>query len=150
VVHFSQSHGQDADSGAFRVAAISTLELMVNAILAARSVLDKSAYWGPVRVIHQFRFGSPFHVTDPVNQYTENYDLLTQKAPVQAGQYEHVVPEVRFADFGDSIRPILVELLHQVYQTSNDPACPWFDTGDYLRKEMRGFLPSELVEYLEQ
>ena len=125
-----------------------TLETLVAALITARHVLDKSAYWGPVRVIHRLKIGSLFHLKDPTKP--ADWELVVDKKPVAPGTYSHIVPEVNLREQGGNFNLILRELLHQVFQTNGEASCPWFGPSGEVEQRMERFLRRDLYEHLKR
>ncbi len=122
------------------------LAVLFAALVTSHYVLDKCSYWGPVRVIHRLNISSPFHLTNVAKG--ENWELYTHKKPITPGVYEHTIPEVDLREQGGSIKLVLRELLHQIFQTSGEAACPWFVESGDIDPKMESFLPPELFKHL--
>ncbi len=121
------------------------LETLVAALVTSRYVLDKCAYWGPVRVIHRLKIDLPFRLTDVTKGDRDIYVCANLIAP---GVYVHTIPEVNLREQGNSIKLILKELLHKIFQTRGEAACPWFAESDDIDPKMKLFLPPELFKHL--
>jgi len=120
-----------------------SLEGIVAALVVARYMLDNASYWGPVRVIHQIRSESSFFVQAPGHL---TFSILR---PADAGSYQHEIPAFTFAELGSSFKPLLVELLHQIYQTGGMQECPWFTESGDLTSGVERFLPRVVLEHLQ-
>jgi hypothetical protein len=147
LVHFAHIlEGLQKQSTNTSINLVWTLDILVAALVTARYVLDTCAYWGPVRVIHRLNIGFPFYLEDPHKGM--DYEFNIYKQPVSPGIYTHTVPEVNLVEQGGSIKLILRELLHQIFQTNGEAACPWFDESGEVKQEMGNFLREDLFKQL--
>jgi hypothetical protein len=99
-----------------------------------------------VRVIHQFRTAWPFHIADPIRG--QDWELFSDRKPIEAGSYSHIVAELNFKEVGGSLKLVIRELLDQIFQTYGDERCPWFDVGGSLRAGMERFIPPQFISQL--
>ncbi len=124
------------------------LQTMIAALLTARWILEKAAYWGPVRVEYRLRVGSPFHLLD-IGEIAEHIRIM-RPAPIDAGEHIHTVPEFDFAQFSGKLKVPLRELLDQMFQTAGRVRCPWFDASGNLTNSVRSRVSPHLLKYLEE
>lgn len=146
LIHFAVRRIKSPSGTTGKLSAIHSLDLIVAALSVSKFILEKAAYWGPVRVIHQFRTGWPFHVIDPTRG--QDWELLSGRKPIETGSYCHVVGELNFKEFGGSVRHVIRELLDQIFQTNGDERCPWFDVAGNLRAGMERYIPADLLARL--
>ncbi|MGA2258218.1 MAG: hypothetical protein ABSG53_26430 [Thermoguttaceae bacterium] len=125
---------------------MNSLVTLVAAITTARYMLDKCSYWGPVRIVHRVKVKLPFYWIDPTKG--AQYEILFDRKPIPAGTYSHIVPEANLREQGGSIKVVLRDLLHQMFQTAGDAACSWFEPSDDLKTGMDRFLQPELCKHL--
>ncbi len=68
-----------------------------------------------------------------------------------AGVYLHVVAEANFAELNGDIRPIVRELMDQLFQTSGESHCTWFaPSGEFNGEAMRAYLSQPLIDQIKQ
>jgi len=147
LVHLAEASARAKDPGPANVRLDNTLEMLVAALLMGRHVLDRCAYWGPIRVVHRLNINLPFYLKDP--KKGEEWESIIDKKPVAPGTYTHVVPEVNLRQEGGSIRLILRELLHQIFQTNGEAACPWFLPSGEVDQQLERFLRKNLHDALK-
>jgi hypothetical protein len=121
------------------------LEAIIGGLTLSRYILDRTAYWGPVRVIHQLRVKSPFYIDFP----GERSELTRmQFDPIPAGTYEHAFSEFSFIELGSSLKPVLLDMLDQLFQTGGRQRCPWFNEAGDLVEGMEQYCAEDLLQHL--
>jgi len=144
MVHLAEARSENGISRSYPQECLS---IAVPALLTARYLLAQAAYWGPVRVIHHLKATAPFTLSPGMGSYLPPSGGDRRR---EAGEYDHVVPEVTFAELGNTIQPILRELMDQVFQTGGWPSCPWFDESGDLKSKMPLNFGGCLVEHLRK
>lgn len=147
LVHCAGPFGNHSKNGLLLAYFTQALESIVAAMVTARHILESAGYWGPVRVIHRLRAGSPFCLLD-AREIPERLRCFGH-SPVDPGEYLHVLPEANLRESGTTFRPILRELMDQVFQTGGRETCPWFDASGDLTELGRSLVPPQLLKYLE-
>lgn len=119
----------------------SIAELPATAMLLARHVLSLSNYWGPVRMCHVLRIGTPVFTVagDRLNPLERN------RGPRPPGEYRHEVYEVNL-DNPVEMCAAAVDLVDQLFQMAGHPCCPWFDGS--RRRVPNARLPRDLDRLL--
>lgn len=146
-VHLAHASLQERRGETARFYLNETTQDLVETLLAARYVLEKCAYWGPVRIIHRLNAAVPFYLTDPTKR--PGWEFVADVKPLEARPYTHEVPEVNLKEPGIA-KMILRELLDKIFWTKGEAACPWFDASGKIAEKMRSFLPSHVFDHLTQ
>ncbi|NQU22520.1 MAG: ATP-binding protein [Candidatus Nealsonbacteria bacterium] len=97
-------------------------KILTAVLSTARYILDKAAYWGPVRVEYRLNAQQPFHLE--YGGKSRDFILATGRKPVDIDRYVHAVPEVTLKEQSGSFDTVLAELMDQVYQTGGQEHCP--------------------------
>jgi hypothetical protein len=131
----------------FAEAAVVTLEdrpyidiwrLIVNqlsALEAARFVLSRCYYWGPVQIVQTLQVPYGAFAVMPFNQ-------VYPMGHFGPGTVESLLPEVNLRERGDDLEPVARELCDQVFQCLGAATCPLFKEDGHLLDELRRHLPS--------
>ena len=100
--------------------AIEMLDRLVTALEVSRELLDRAAYWGPVRVVHVLR------LTKPTTLAVDSVGPFGEVGEIPADTYQHVAYEVNLKGLGHSLGSVAKEILDQLFHAAGRAECPWF------------------------
>jgi len=130
LIHFADSPQPEPQDGRIWVRPEKTFDILTAVLLAARYVLEKAAYWGPVRVVYRL---NAQHKFDFFHWREERFIAQAlRRKPIDAGTYDHSLPEINLKERGDDLGWVLKELMDQFYQTFGEEFCPWFEPSGAL------------------
>lgn len=123
LVHLSANELGGTDRPVF--GGLELLDRLVAVLEIARELLDRAAYWGPVRVVHILRLPRVFTLT------SYGIALGGEFGEMPIGTHEHVAHEVHLKGLGRSLQSVAQEVLDQLFHTAGRTECPWFGpTGE--------------------
>lgn len=133
VVHLAHSLYYDDESHELRLSSRETVECLISAILIAKEVFNRCAYWGPIRVIHRLAVDA-VTVIDELVGNRRRFPGST-RGVILTGQFKHETSETHWDEISSGSTLVLRDMLDQLFQTAGEVACPWFDAGGNLTNE---------------
>jgi Putative DNA-binding domain len=100
------------------------------ALNAARVILSRCHYWGPVHVVQVLRL-----------RYASRVEFIRPLTlSFASGWHQQAVPEVNLLETGEDVEPIARELCDELYQIAGQATCSLFTEDGHLTKEARAGL----------
>lgn len=134
LIHFS-SRGFGHTDGMISI--ISLLERFVITVEIARELLDRAAYWGPVRLIHAFRFPTPFRLWETASGYHGDFGEIPD------GIHTHSLHEVQIKAARHSLPVLAKEFADQIFNDAGHPECPLFTPAGEPAPRLRDLLQAQ-------
>ena len=134
LVHFS-AREYAGSQGWF--GALDLLDRLVTALEISRELLDRAAYWGPVRVVHVLR------LTKPMTLAVAGVGPFGELGEIPADTYEHVTYEVNLKGLGHSLGSVAKETLDQLFHAAGLVECPWFGPAGEITDALKSQLQKQ-------
>lgn len=102
------------------ISATGLIERFVAVTDIARELLDRAAYWGPVRLIHVLRLPQSFLLRGTEHTFSAEF------GEVPAGIYTHTVFDIQIKAARHRLVALTKDFMDQVFNGAGRTECPWF------------------------
>jgi hypothetical protein len=129
VVHLADNRVFERGAPNSYIQSVGLLDNLLVTLRAARLILDRCYYWGPVHVIQTIT------APETAGILLESNKLYHSR--LDAGRHEQAVSEVNLAERGDHVESVARDILDQLFQTLGGISCPLFQEDGSIREEVR-------------